>query len=377
MESSRSPKMIKNNILVLGKTGVGKTSLINYLFGLKLPVGAGLPVTGRGLHEYRADFGQLEFHVYDSWGIEADRLSSWQRDLLREIARRNQSPVIEDWFHAIYYCFNIRSGRVEEMEVKQILWPLLHQGYRVLIILTHGGAGYKQEEKTRSMRAWLLTKIREKFPDFPEEDILEVSSCEETTLAGDHLKQFGRQEILQASWRSLGRDIAARLPKFYRENALQKIAGWRERSLIFIVHTKMGWLFNNKDAKHMLQDINLDLSNTFSALDADAARCERAAAAYLASVEKQNGFYQPPAGRPEGKPSLQAAQYNFIGSGLTVKVDFWGGLFKTDKAIRKELTERVEKTYQMILGEVSRRESGYRSCLGKVLTQWFCLVKGK
>ena len=36
----KSHKPTVRNILVLGKTGVGKTSLLNYLYGFDLPTGA-------------------------------------------------------------------------------------------------------------------------------------------------------------------------------------------------------------------------------------------------------------------------------------------------------------------------------------------------
>ena len=44
---------IKTNILIAGKSGVGKSSLLNYIFGEEVAeTGAGKPVTAEGLHEY-------------------------------------------------------------------------------------------------------------------------------------------------------------------------------------------------------------------------------------------------------------------------------------------------------------------------------------
>ena len=46
----KSHKPTVRNILVLGKTGVGKTSLLNYQDSIALPTSAGLPQTATGLH---------------------------------------------------------------------------------------------------------------------------------------------------------------------------------------------------------------------------------------------------------------------------------------------------------------------------------------
>ena len=46
--ASEATSMFTTNILILGKTGVGKSSLLNYLFGDEVAaVGAGRPITGR------------------------------------------------------------------------------------------------------------------------------------------------------------------------------------------------------------------------------------------------------------------------------------------------------------------------------------------
>ena len=53
----------KCNILILGKTGVGKSSLLNYICGKQLAeAGAGKPKTGKGIYEYSATINGQQVH---------------------------------------------------------------------------------------------------------------------------------------------------------------------------------------------------------------------------------------------------------------------------------------------------------------------------
>ena len=54
------------NIVTLGKTGAGKSSLLNYLFGTNFPARAGKPVTPYGLDEKEGDINGQRIRVYDS-----------------------------------------------------------------------------------------------------------------------------------------------------------------------------------------------------------------------------------------------------------------------------------------------------------------------
>ncbi|WP_369714686.1 GTPase [Leptotrichia sp. HSP-536] len=58
------------NIIVAGKTGVGKSSLINYIFGEKVAeVGVGAPVTQEiGAYHLKED----NINLYDTKGIETE-----------------------------------------------------------------------------------------------------------------------------------------------------------------------------------------------------------------------------------------------------------------------------------------------------------------
>ena len=121
----------------------------------------------------------------------------------------------------------------------------------------------------------------------------------------------------------------------------------------------MGFFFNNKDARNLIKDINLDLSNTFGAIDADASRCEQEASAYMkALVAVGLGKVQADMVMP-----LQLDKYNLTRDNFSVQMDFWGGFVKSNRSIRKELTARVEKTYQEIIQSLEKRQTGYADSL--------------
>ena len=63
------------NVLIMGKTGVGKSSFINYLYpNAKREIGAGRQVTSKGIHQSTLELDNgLTVNLYDTWGLEADK----------------------------------------------------------------------------------------------------------------------------------------------------------------------------------------------------------------------------------------------------------------------------------------------------------------
>ena len=60
------------NILLLGKTGVGKSSFINYFIGQPLAkVGDGRPVTQDYFTPYEIADGEYPIRIFDTKGLEA------------------------------------------------------------------------------------------------------------------------------------------------------------------------------------------------------------------------------------------------------------------------------------------------------------------
>lgn len=125
------------NVLVLGKVGAGKSSLINYIYNKTMMLSkAGGAVTSQGFHKQPSfKYKGLDVTVYDSWGLEADKTSEW-KDLLNTELRRANANDVSDWFHTLIYCIDAEESRLDSFEKSQIIDPLIEQGSLPIFALT-------------------------------------------------------------------------------------------------------------------------------------------------------------------------------------------------------------------------------------------------
>ena len=107
------------NIVTLGKTDVGKSSLLNYLFGTTFKTGVGKPVTPAELVEIDAEANGKKIRVFDSWGIEVDKLDKWKIILGEAAKEHGAARAPKDWFHAIVYC--IQAGGAACLGISALL----------------------------------------------------------------------------------------------------------------------------------------------------------------------------------------------------------------------------------------------------------------
>lgn len=133
------------NLLILGQTGVGKSSLINALVGKKLFKTADdkekeekvKPTTPAGIFRQTVEIDGKKVNVYDSWGIERDDKSAkeWKELIKNELKKRGVDKDIKDWFHSVTFCISAGKNGIEYIET-DIIKELLDAKYNVVIALS-------------------------------------------------------------------------------------------------------------------------------------------------------------------------------------------------------------------------------------------------
>ncbi|MGO1476314.1 MAG: YcjF family protein [Alkalibacterium gilvum] len=114
---SEVEKMSPVNILIAGKTGVGKSTLINNVFREQLAdMGIGKPVTK---HLRRISKEGVPIVLYDTRGLELQQ--KVQKQVMKEIFNLVQdNKHSSEAIHAVYYCIQANSSRIEDMEIELI-----------------------------------------------------------------------------------------------------------------------------------------------------------------------------------------------------------------------------------------------------------------
>lgn len=107
------------NVMVLGKTGVGKSTLINQMFNENLvDTGVGKPVTKKIRKIVKNDF---PLAIYDTPGLELkgeNSVNNLQTEIVEEIQKGIKTGDIGEMIHCLWYCIATPSHRLEEGEVQ-------------------------------------------------------------------------------------------------------------------------------------------------------------------------------------------------------------------------------------------------------------------
>lgn len=203
-ESKKNINKEKVNIIVAGKTGVGKSSLINYIFGKEVAkVGDGQPVT-QEIQEY--DFENDNITLFDTKGIEAKDYEKTLDNIKKYLELRQDSPDENDDIHIAWLCISERGDRVEEAD-RELLKILSEAGIPVIGVFT------KRESKRESN---FVNKVVEDNLLPEAKAIVRVRSITEEVEIEDNLvelKPKGAEELLEETYKYMSEG---------RKNAIKK-----------------------------------------------------------------------------------------------------------------------------------------------------------
>jgi GTP-binding protein EngB required for normal cell division len=193
------------NVAVVGMTGVGKSALVNYLFGERVAAtGLGRPVTKRGFTSYEFRVGDLPVKLFDSWGLEVDKVDEWIESLDQELSLRGTDRPATEWFHTILYCINAGGGRLQDVEIR-VIKRFLENKYQVGVILTKADLLNEEDEA-------LFAEIIKKHT---REDLPVIAACSESRKGrgGLTVNPFGKEAIEDQIYNNFWDTIIARLPQ--------------------------------------------------------------------------------------------------------------------------------------------------------------------
>lgn len=137
---------LKLNLLILGKTGVGKSSLLNALVGK--PVAKTNPVKPetQKILVYETEIDGKKVVIYDSWGMEVGEEEKWDEIIGKALKEKGVEKDIKDWFHSVTYCIQAGGHRIEDFDIK-IIKQFMEEKYNVIIALTKADQINEEQER--------------------------------------------------------------------------------------------------------------------------------------------------------------------------------------------------------------------------------------
>lgn len=143
------------NIIVVGKTGAGKSTLINSVFREELAAeGMGKPVTN---HMSKISKEGFPLNIYDTRGFELGRDAQIEvrNEIVETIKAGVKSKDVNKAIHCIWYCVNTATNRIEPEELdwlREFAKENAMTNVPVIVVLTQSFS----KKKAKALRQYIL-----------------------------------------------------------------------------------------------------------------------------------------------------------------------------------------------------------------------------
>ncbi|MFB2979151.1 GTPase family protein [Microseira sp. BLCC-F43] len=179
MENLASP-----NIAVIGRTGAGKSTLINAVFGGELAkTGTGLPVSDAFIR-YPKDDRKVPVVIYDSAGYEMTKEEKFKNDVFEFFDQKKSEPI-DKQIHLVWYVIHAGLKRFEYFDA-QIIQALKQRGLPLIVILS-------QTDLARAVEIYEIEKTIKNYQSEYKLDKLAILQISANPIIGE---PFGVKELV-------------------------------------------------------------------------------------------------------------------------------------------------------------------------------------
>ncbi len=227
-------------ILIIGKTGTGKSSFINYFLDKDVALtGYGKPIT-KEISSFTENFDGFDVEIFDTVGLESENFDEWKQNIISEIKSKNNDDDISQWFHTIFYCFSAGTARREEAEIEFIKELESSINQKIHIIITNCDNANLDEQK-RAIVDEIKREIDSSLKS--SQNIYEVCSVDKKKRSGEVCEKFGKEIIVESVFKLLWEDISFKVATSANDEikkALIKVMDYMEEEMKKELRGKLG-----------------------------------------------------------------------------------------------------------------------------------------
>ena len=242
------------NLLVMGKSGVGKSALINYITGENFAkVGAGKNITEEIIERFDYSYKGSKMAVYDTKALNSEEETG------QIILKSFEENKVRADFDLILYCISSLQDTIDGKEIEKIV-EVRKKNKNIIFVVT-------SDDIKRLENKGVLNKIRDL--GFKDTDFVRVSSEEKEYLSGQKNESYGKEKLFNSIKIKLREYIAKSIMDEFTIVIERRVPMWSLRCQNELKNNKSLFLRKNekRTEEELIKDFNIYLKETEEALN--------------------------------------------------------------------------------------------------------------